>query len=99
MWKEVTNFQKKTKKHNKKQNQQNQKNPNEVNISCREGANTVSIKTCAEGKIPKFFLIQMQGTENTAHEGLMANSKNVYLKKGVGYSVWRRKENIYGWSV
>lgn len=57
----------------------------EGNISYREEAGRISIKTCAEGIIPNFFLIQMQDTGNTAHEGLMNNSENVYKEKSVGY--------------
>lgn len=45
------------------------------------------------------FLIQIQGIGNTAYEGLINNSRNVYKEKSVGYSVWRKKEKAYGWSV
>lgn len=62
----------------------------EGNISYREKAGRISIKTCAEGVIPNFFLIQMQDIGNTVHEGLMNNSENLYKERSVGYCLKKR---------
>lgn len=45
------------------------------------------LKHMQKEKYPTFFLIQIQDIGNTAYEGLMNNSRNVYKEKSVGYSV------------
>lgn len=46
-------------------------------------------------KKTNFIVIQNQDSGNTAHQGMMNNSKDIYKERSVTYSVWRKNESLW----